>query len=169
MRTRMKAAAVAGLAALAASTGVVPGGSPAAAGTNCSAGYQCVFTYQPGGSKDSSADSARALAASVVAAVPEPRADPYCNHIDDSARPVIREGASSPRGAVAQVQCLINAYSNQSIPLPVDGIPGPRTRVAIRSVQHCNQVSEPVGVIVGRPTWDVLYHPIPSCARPRSA
>ncbi|MFD9902886.1 peptidoglycan-binding protein [Streptomyces sp. NPDC059063] len=136
MRTPMKVAAVAGLVALAVSTGAALTASPA--------------------------DSA-------TAASTQARAEPHCNYIDDSARPIIRDGAPSPRGAVPQVQCLINTYSNQSTQLPVDGILGVRTRAAIRSVQSCNQVSEPPGVIVGRPTWEVLYNPIPSCARPHPA
>ncbi|GGP82499.1 peptidoglycan-binding domain-containing protein [Streptomyces melanogenes] len=108
-----------------------------------------------------------ALTGTALGASP-PRAEPYCNYIDDSARPIIRERPPHTQtpGAVPQVQCLINTYSNQAGPLTVDGILGPTTRAAIRSVQRCNQVSEPAGILVGPSTWEVLYSPIPGCARP---
>ncbi|WP_329404294.1 hypothetical protein [Streptomyces melanogenes] len=107
-----------------------------------------------------------ALTGTALGASP-PRAEPYCNYIDDSARPVIRERPPHTQGAVPQVQCLINTYSNQADPLAADGILGPGTRAAIRSVQRCNQVSEPVGILVGPSTWEVLYSPVPGCARIR--
>ncbi|MDG4859881.1 hypothetical protein P8605_17270 [Streptomyces sp. T-3] len=140
----MNAAALAGFAALGALTGTVFGAVPAAAGP-----------------------TALGPTAAVTAAAPQPSAEPYCNYIDDSARPIIWERTASPTRAVPQVQCLINVYSNQP-PLVVDGVLGVRTRNAIRAVQDCNHVSEPAGVLVGRLTWEVLYHPIPGCARQRS-
>ncbi|MEU7576394.1 peptidoglycan-binding domain-containing protein [Streptomyces sp. NPDC041068] len=99
----------------------------------------------------------------------QPRAEPSCNYLDDSARPVVRERPpdAQPRGAVPQVQCLIKTYSNLVDPPAVDGILGPRTRAAIRAVQRCNRVSEATGVLVGPATWEVLYAPMPNCARPR--
>ncbi|MER5890770.1 hypothetical protein ABT160_43710 [Streptomyces sp. NPDC001941] len=50
-------AAITGLAALAASTGVVLGAGPALAGPSCSSGYHCVFKYQVGSTKHSYFDS----------------------------------------------------------------------------------------------------------------
>ncbi|WP_413760025.1 peptidoglycan-binding domain-containing protein [Streptomyces sp. MMBL 11-3] len=96
---------------------------------------------------------------------PAPYAEPYCTYLDDNARPVIRDRAPGPPGAVLQVQCLINTYSGAPAPLPLDGNLGLLTRAAIRFVQTCNQVGEPPGVIVGAPTWEALYHPAPNCAR----
>ncbi|OSP38251.1 MULTISPECIES: hypothetical protein [unclassified Streptomyces] len=43
MRTRTKLAAVSGIAAMAASAGLLLGATPASAGPNCSAGYHCVY------------------------------------------------------------------------------------------------------------------------------
>lgn len=98
-------------------------------------------------------------------APPKPRAEPYCNFIDDGARPITKEDTAAPRGAVSQVQCLINSYSNQSVDVAVDEVLGPRTRAAIRTAQRRNQVRELPGTIVGLATWDVLYNPLPNRAR----
>ncbi|MEW2000247.1 hypothetical protein ACFWFH_28790 [Streptomyces coelicoflavus] len=43
MRARKRVTAVAGLAAMAASAGLLLGASPASAGDNCASGYHCVF------------------------------------------------------------------------------------------------------------------------------
>ncbi|MDN0199921.1 hypothetical protein [Streptomyces sp. S.PNR 29] len=43
MRTRTRLAAVSGLAAMAASAGLLLGAAPASAGPNCASGYHCVY------------------------------------------------------------------------------------------------------------------------------